>query len=384
MKQTMIWLVLWCKRLVKKPLLLFTILLMPLTTLFLQQCSTRQDAMLRVALCLDPSAPQDSASTASIEFMEHMTSLSDASISFYICHDKNELVRDVKSKKASCGYLIPTNLEEKIPAYVQQGTPFLTVIRGKKDATTQIVDEIVLSKNYGAIAYHILEEFLKKNTDTTPDSKKLMETFQSNTSNELLFQFEYLSGEEHAILQKKSIGILMLPLRGILAAILLLACMAGELLCFQDQAEGKYHPMSHKQQRLATLYSLLIPGIAACIAALASIKIAGISDSIFRELPAMACYLFACLGLASLLGKLLPSQSIYLASMPIMLLLSLLLTPVFIDLGDLLPAMKKMGDLLPATWYLKSIQNFQNLPYLLAYGGICLLLCYIGERLRRR
>lgn len=383
MREMTIWLSLWCMRLIKKPLLIFTILLMPLATLFLRQCSTGQDAMLRVALCLDSSS-HESASPASKELLEHMASLSDTSISFYICKDKNQLVEDVKSKKASCGYLIPADLEEKIPAYVRKGTPFLTVIRDKEDATTRIVDEIVLSKNYGAIAFHILEDFLEKNTDASPDSQKLLQTFQSHSSNELLFQFQYLSGEENTILQKKNIGILMLPLRGIVAAILLLTCMAGELICFQDRMEGKYHQMNSRQKRLATLYSLLIPGIAACIAALASIRIAGISGSIYRELPAMACYLFACLGLASLLGKLMPSQGIYLAFMPIMLLLSLLLTPVFIDLGSLLPTVRKMGDLLPSTWYLKSIQSPQNLLYLLAYGGICLLLCHIAEQLRRR
>ncbi len=379
MKESMIWLFLWCKRLIKKPLLLFTILLMPLATLFLQQCGTRQDAMLRVALCLD-TTPQETPSPASEDLLKQMTSLSDTSISFYICKNKKQLIEDVKNRKANCGYLIPANLEEKIPAYIQNGTPFLTVIREKKDATTRIVDEIVLSKNYGAIAYHILEDFLEKNTDSSPDSQKLKSTFQSHASNELLFQFQYLNGEEQAILQKKNIGILMLPLRGIVAAILLLTCMAGELLCFQDRAEGKYYQMSRKQKRMAALYSLVIPGLAAGIAALASIKIAGISGSIYRELPAMACYLFACLGLASLLGKLLPSQGIYMASMPLMLLLSLLLTPVFIDLGILLPAIRKMGDLLPGTWYLKSVQAPKNLLYLLVYGGICLLLGHLAEK----
>ena len=274
MKESMIWLFLWCKRLMKKPLLLFTILLMPLATLFLQQCGTRQDAMLRVALCLE-TTPQETPSPASEDLLKQMTSLSDTSISFYVCKNKKQLIEDVKSRKANCGYLIPVNLEEKIPAYIQNGTPFLTVIREKKDATTRIVDEIVLSKNYGAIAYHILEDFLEKNTDSSPDSQKLRSTFQSHASNELLFQFQYLNGEEQAILQKKNIGILMLPLRGIVAAILLLTCMAGELLCFQDRAEGKYDQMSRKQKRMAALYSLVIPGLAAGIAALAAIGYGG-------------------------------------------------------------------------------------------------------------
>jgi len=386
MKENITWLTLWCKRLIQKPLLLFTILLMPLTALFLQQCSTKQDAVLRVALYLEPGTAGISDDEAlqignGKELLEHITSLSDASISFYVCRDKSQLIRDLKSRKANCGYLIPSDLEKKIPDYIEKRKPFLTVVRGKKDVTTRILDEIVLSKNYGAIAYHIMESFLEKRSGTEPDRTELLRTFKSHSSNELLFQFQYLNGEENTILQEKSTNILMLPLRGIVAAILLITCMAGELLCFQDREEGKYSQMTRKQRGLANLYSLLIPGTAACISALLSLKIAGISSTVLRELPAMACYLFACLGLAALLGKLLPRQSIYLASMPVMLLLSLILSPIFIDLGILLPAVKKMGNLLPTTWYLNSIQSSQNLLYLLAYGGVCLLLCFLAGKL---
>ena len=131
--------------------------------------------------------------------------------------------------------------------------------------------------------------------------------------------------------------------------------------------------MSRKQRSLSSLYSLLLPGAAACISALISIKIAGISGNPLREIPAMACYLFACLGLVVLLGRLLCREGIYLAAMPVILLLSLLLPPIFIDVGSLIPAVDSLNLLLPTTWYLKSIQSPENLLSLLAYGGICLL-----------
>ena len=83
MKENITWLALWCKRLIRKPLLLFTILLMPLTTLFLQQCSTKQDAVLRVTLCLEPGSAEVSDNGNLLtgngeELVKHMTSLSDA------------------------------------------------------------------------------------------------------------------------------------------------------------------------------------------------------------------------------------------------------------------------------------------------------------------
>lgn len=364
MKENMIWLFLWCKRLIQKPLLLFTILLMPFTVIFLQHCHMKEDAMLRVALYTPDSTEG---------LVEEITALSDSSIHFYLCDSREQLLQAVQSREANCGYLIPAHLEEHLMSYVQDRKPFLTVIRGKDDVTTKIVDEIILSKNFRDIAYHILENFLENHTDTEVDKKQLTQTFDSYYSDELLFQFQYLSGEENTILQEKNTSILMLPLRGIIAVMLLLACMAGELLCFKDRLEGRYDWMSQKQRRLSSLYSLLLPGTAACICALISIKIAGISGNLLREIPAMACYLFACLGLVVLLGRLLCRQNIYLAAMPVILLLSLLLPPIFIDAASLIPAVGKLNLLLPTTWYLKSIQSPQNLLSLLAYGGICLL-----------
>ena len=368
MKESITWLILWCKRLLKKPLLLFTILLMPLTVLFLQYGNTKKDAVLQVAIYLE-----DKEDTSGRRLAEHIVSLSDSTIYFYLCKDKEGLIQEVKSQRAACGYVIPGDLDKKLVSYVQKRRPFLTVIREKDNMTTRIVDEIVLSKHYPAIAYYILENFLEQQTGTVPDKEQLSRTFHSYYSNELLFQFQYLSGEENAILQKKNTSILMLPVRGIMAVLLLLLCMAGELVSFSDRKEGRTHQMSQKQRILADLYSLLIPGAAACVFALLSIKMAGISGSPLREIPAMVCYLLACMGLANLLGKLLPNKYIYLAAMPLMLLLSLILSPIFIDLSSILPTAGRMGRLLPATWYLKSIQSPENLIILLAYGAICLL-----------
>lgn len=378
MKENVIWLFLWCKRLIQKPLLLFTIFLMPCTVLFLQQCHSRQDAVLRVALYSETDVPEEASdsgnNTASHALLEQMVSLSNFSIHFYVCESKEQLLYDIRTKKANCGYLIPSDLDRELLTYVQQKKPFVTVVREKDDVTTKIVDEIVLSKNYQTIAYDMLEDFLEQNTNTEVDKEKLKKTFQSYCSNELLFQFEYLNGEKNALLQGKHTSLLMLPLRGLLAVILLLTCMAGGLLCFNDQLQGKYYWMTSKQKALSTLYSIGIPGVTASLFALFSIKIAGISGGMPREIPAMFCYLFACFGLVVLLKNSFIKRSIYLASMPVMLLLSLLLPPVFIDITNLFPAGGKLAALLPATWYLNSIQNPSNMVILLIYGGICLLL----------
>lgn len=376
MKENITWLLLWCKRIAHKPLIFFTILLMPVSVFFLQHSSTKQDAVLRVALFSD-----DPDNT---EFIEHIISLSDSSIYFYQCSSRKNLIDDVRSRTAGCGYLIPGNLEKHITTYIKTRKPFLTVVCEKDDVTTKIVDEIILSKNFRTIAYYILENFLEQHHCSAEDKKQIAAIFDSHCSNELLFHFQTLSGETNRVMQDRHSNLLMLPIRGMLAAILLLTCMAGELLYFQDRLSGRTCLMTGKQKRLAALYSALIPGTAASVCALISINAAGTAENIFHEIPALACFLFACTSLSMLIGRALGKLTFYLSSMPLIFLLSLLLPPIFVDLGKLLPAAGKLSMLLPATWYLKGIQNPQNLMILLAYGAICLAAAEMISMIQRR
>ena len=50
MKQFTVCFAIYCKRLMKKTLFLFTLLLLPISVLLLQNCQTKTDAVVRVAL----------------------------------------------------------------------------------------------------------------------------------------------------------------------------------------------------------------------------------------------------------------------------------------------------------------------------------------------
>lgn len=375
MKTTLLWFVLWCKRIFRRPLLLLTIFLMPCAVLFLQQCHTGKDAVLRVALCTDGTSPHSSTD----KLMKRMLALSDSTIYFYQC-DRETLEKDVKDRTANCGYLLPENLDEKLIDYVQKKKPFITAVRAENEVTTKIVDEIILSKTYQAFSYYMLKDFLMKKHHTIADEAQLKKDFQSYCSNELLFQFEYLGGEKNSFLNSNRSNVLMLPARGILSVLLLLTCLAGCLICYEDQATGLVYRMNVMQKRLAAAYSLLIPGLLALVMALISLKIAGVFQNPLKETASILCYLFACLGLVTLLRKLLPRKELLLASMPVMALISLLLPPVFLDFKSILPSVGQINRLLPTTWYLQSIHSPKNMGALLLYGGICFLLSALLRR----
>lgn len=340
---------LWCKRILRRPLFLLGLLLMPLSVAFLQNYQTEDDAYIQVALY----APEECDMTAQT-LLQDLLRLSDTSVRFYTCSSAKKLRADVSAGKAACGYLFPEKLEASLQQYTLDKTPFIHAIHSGRDNRTNTVDEIVLSRIYPALSYEILFAFLSHKTGTLPDADTLRNMYRKYSDTTPLFHFEYADGTEHTLLNDESANYLMLPVRGLIAVMVLLSCLTGGLLYLSDRENGLFLANPHKKA-VCSFFSLLIPGLFAGVAGLLCIKMAGILTSPAIELPAMLLYILCCMSLVKLLATLLVKQAPFLAAIPILTAASLLLCPVFIDLTLLAPSLAIPAALLPATHYLHAI-----------------------------
>lgn len=351
MREFIICFPLWCKRFFKHPFFVFTLFLMPLSVFFLKYSQRPGDAFVQVALF----APKENSDSVTTDVIQKMLSLSNTSIRFYLCDSKDKLQRDVMEGKAACGYLFPENLEQKLEQYAKDRTPFLHVIQPQKDARTNIVDEIVLSSLYQPVSYYMLTHFLSEKWDISSEKDWLHETFVKHSSSELLFHFEYADGTENNLLNDKNTNYMLMPVRGIVAVIVLLICLAGGLSCYEDSL-GPFLLMDTRKKSLCILLSLLTPAFFAGIAGLITIKMTGITVSFTIEIPAMLLYLLCCMGLTNLL-RVVCCRELYLAAIPLFTAGSLIISPVFFNLADRFPVLHPVSSLLPATHYLNSIYN---------------------------
>lgn len=341
--------ILWTKRLFRHPLFLFSLLLLPASVLFLQHSLTKDDALLQVALY----APAD---TSSNSLLQQITALSGTSVRFYSCRTPEEVREDVHTGKAVCGYLFPKQLDSRIKSYVEKRSPILTAIHQHGDVRSGIVNEILLSRLYPLVSYEILISKLSHKTASSIDHSWLSDTFLQNSSSELLFQFEYADGTENTLLNRNDSNYMLLPIRGIVAVMLFLVCMTGSLLCYSDQENRLFLAHPHKQ-RLCNLLALLVPGLFAGITGLFCIKIAGIMTSPAIEIPAMLLYLLCCMGFVSWLRSLFPSRGLFLATIPVCAIASVVISPIFLDLSDWIPAVVPLRNILPITHYLNAIHD---------------------------
>ena len=370
--------IIYSKRLFLKPLFVFTLLLLPVSVLFLQNCQAKTDAVIRVALY----APEKNSDATTKKLLHKMISLSNTAVTFYKSPAKKKLCQDVSDGKAACGYIFPENLEKNLKEYADKKEPYIVAVRAEDDMRTRIVDEIVLSRLYHPVSFHILSSFIEKKTKNTPDMEFLTKSFQKYSSDELLFQFEYANGDNNTFLNDAQANYMLLPIRGVISVMILLSCMAGGLLWYSD-ADNALFSMDSRKRQLCSLFSLLLPGLYASLAVLFTMKIVGILEKPANELLSMFFFLSASLSLIHFLHTILPKKELFLAAIPVMVIGSLLLCPIFISLQAIAPALSSFSCIFPSTWYLTSLHDTRDLLYLFLYSCILFATAFCYKKLFR-
>ena len=146
---------------------------------------------------------------------------------------------------------------------------------------------------------------------------------------------------------------MLLPIRGMTAAMILLCCLAGGFFRYSDTSILLL--MDSKKRKLCSFLSLLVPGLFSGAAGLLTIKLTGTMTTPAAEIPAMLLFLLCCMSLTNLLYVLCSRQEFYLASIPVLVVGSLIFSPVFINLESFASGIRFLSRLFPNTHYLAAI-----------------------------
>ncbi len=407
--QLFLWFRLWTKRLFLHPFFLFTLILLPAATLFISRSDFSGDAILRIALCTEPETaastknlnnrPDDnnaahknnmSAHTDSISaenLKNELIALSNNTVEFYSVSSKEEVYADISDKKAVSGYIFPADLEQRLKTYAAEKKPFITVIQHDEEMSNKLVNEIILSRLYKTHAWQILLDFISekisKKKNFTLDVPFLQERVKAYDRHELLFHFEYADGSENTLLNEPA-SLLLMPLRGVIAVLTFLSCMAGALTWYEDKLNGVSRNLSGKKQKLCMFFSLFVPALFAGGLGLFSLGMTELSEGFQKETSSMLAFLFACISLNFFLLSIFRQKEVFLSLLPGITVGSLLLCPVFFDLSIYSPVIKLLRSLFPAHYYLRSLHSTSDLWYMFVYGIFFLLCGWLFRKMLHR
>lgn len=356
MKKILTWILLFQKRILKKPMFQITILLIPILLFLLFTFNKSSDSLVRVALI----SGNDEYSQ---NFVKDLLDSSNHVISYYQCYDESQMRKDVLTGKAECGYIMPDDMPRKIAQFSskkKQG--IITAIVKKESISTKIVNEIIYGRLFSERAYPVLKDFInEKQPDrlTSAEDEKMYDAFSKYLIEPLMFSFEYADGSKNDLLNNddSSHNYYMLPVRGILSVLILVSSMSGVLMLSNDDRKNTWGFIRLSKRPAFNYFYIFMSILPIAICSLAAIFITGISTNVLNEIRLMVLYTLLLTGFSSLLKALIKNIYVLCSLIPVTVLLSLIICPVFIDIGSIVPQSRFVRLFLPTNYYLDSIYS---------------------------
>lgn len=385
-RRTFVWLYMLTKRYLKNPLFLITILMIPILVLILGLFTGEDEGVIRTALYIEET--EDNA--LAVQTVEALKNNGGTAITFYEVDSEEKIRQDVKSGYAMCGYVFPRQFENAVNNYVEGNRgelPFspaiVRCIRKEETNFSKIAEEMVFSSFYETFSHAVLLDFMEKNQDGNgmeAEKVELLEEFYHSYDIQAeLFRFEYMDGSENTLLAEESTSFLLLPVRGMIFILILLAAMSGGIVLYQDKECGVFQSIAMRRRGIIHYIYILIPTILAGAVGLLGIWFSGTYTEAARELPVMALYIFLVTGMCNILRRIFREFTWFVSFIPIFLIMNMILCPVFLDLSGIIPQIGYVQMVLPVSYGMNSLYDFST-RYHMGMIAAVLFLGIIGDK----
>lgn len=347
------------KRLFKHKLFLLLLLMFPLCLFLLSHAfREEEDSRRKVGLCL---ATEDALTET---LYRKLLTLEDSLFVFSPVSSEEDLKKAVQSNRFECGYLFEKPLGTELDKSRLKN--LITVYVSENTTCEGILNELVYANLFEEYALSLLQTTLTEAghlpfTDgdavsfSLPSVTKeaIEEAYRSHLSDGSTFRIEVQFVTDSGSLAPADSTAASTPLlRGLSALFLLLCGFLSLLVTYHDEANGLYARL-HSFERVLfpriTMLTYLVPSGLVCL--LGSI-LSGSFTNPLTEVTALLCYLVALLLFYTLLGTLLRNHTMLCAAFPMLVLCTLVFTPVLTDLSVFFPWLRVVRYALPSYYYL--------------------------------
>lgn len=399
-RQYILWMFLLNKRILKQPLFLLLIAIVPFLVFGVGRFS--QESSSLVTAVVAPGSEDDEAAKLLISTL---VDGSTSAVRYISCSNEEELTDAVTSGQARIGFLLPKDLNALFEAYGSQKTKNLsdgalamlgvllggeTASEGMKensiqcfaatnDAISKITREQLFGKLYPSLEEAVLKTWLKIHPEVGSMSDTERDLFVEETlplyvEDYDFFDLEYLDGTP--VEDDEIDRFIASPMRGLLAVLLTLTGLAAILYLTEDCRRERFVWIPPHLQPIFHYLYLLIPLMDVAFAVLAALCVSGSFTRVSMEVSALLLFVFQVAGFSNLLRVLLRRKDFMASSIPILICACLFLTPVFVDLLIVEP----LQMLLPPYLYLKSIHGNLPLWYQAVYAVIAGTASILADR----
>lgn len=360
-----LWLMLFNKRLLKKISFLIILCSIPLLVLGVNLMAKQESGILRVVLC------QIEAEDMSEKIVSDLLQM-DSALSFVEVETEDEAIRLVQSNKADAAWIFPEDFKSLMEDYFQKGIwdePLIRIVEREDNVMLHMSREVLFGRLYSSISYTVYENFVRTEVLEGIDvsEEELWDSYQRTNMEENMFEFSYLDGETADM----GTSYMLYPVRGLLALVIVLCGLALGLYFMQDEQNGIFIWMPLNRTVLGSwLYHM--PGLVDVgLVVLLALFFSGVATGLLTELGLLFVYLWMVTGFSDLVRRLCKKQVRLGAMIPLLMLVMLAVTPIFMGAPDV----KWLQLLLPPYYYINALHNNTYRIGMLVY----VLVIYVAD-----
>ena len=283
--------------------------------------------------------------------------------------------------EVDAAWIFPADLKQRIEKYasdVNEENFVVSVYQREESVLLQISREKLMSALYPYVSNALYNEFMGlRYPQIAASGEEVLDRYydSAEVDGEELFRVVTKDGESVST----ETGVLLSPVRGILAVLVLVGGLAVSLFTIRDEKNGAFNLIPERKRfRVYVLYNF-IAVLDISVVSLMALCVSGLSVSFGREIIIMLMLVVSAVGFSTLMRVLLPNEALFGAVIPIISILLITLCPIFINVN--IPLWFRL--LLPPYGYLAGAYSLSlMLPwlfvscafYLVAYAAFVLRL----------
>ena len=374
-KKLLVWFWMLTKRLYKKPAFLLILAIVPVVILCYGLISQQESGMVTIAItCEDPS------DSAAFSFASDFVDSSEV-IRFVFVADLDNARKMVNDGVTDAAWIIKEDFEHALVDFIENKggrSQLVTVVVREETVPLMLANEKLSGKLFLQLARRYFLYYYRQNAPELEllTDEQILEYYDNISINEDLFEFSYIDSSQN----KNTLNYLLIPVRGILAILVVVGSMATAMFYICDNREGLFYWISGKRKPIVELGYQFVSLINIVLVVEASLFFAGIASSIFRELLCALLYIICCAYFGRLVRVVCHSEKFVSMIVPVLVVLMLIVCPIFISM----PGFDVIKFLFPPTYYINATVNNMYFVYMMVYTFVLKIIYDLLCRLFRR
>ena len=335
----------YVKRTLKKPAYICLLLLLPLIAAFIYMLPDDSMSTNIYTGYINYDTGEDAAR------LNELLEASAYGFVFVSYDNTDDLYADVASKKLDCAYIIPEDFSENFTFDIKNS--HIQVICSPATDYEKISMEVIYNDIISIYAPDIVKAYYQENDEAgslydETQADFIDEYYDALMAGDSLFTITTNSSDTY---NGRSVDSDTFPFYGFTGIIIFIACMLGLNNYLKDDYEHIYDRVRSSKRLGICLMNILASALPAGIISWIALVIYNNGASALSLLLHIFIYIIICTVFCMIYRFIFRNYRIFSGAMAMLIICTLVFSPIFVDLSAYLPVIKYISYIFPATYF---------------------------------